>query len=231
MATNCKKPDPEQTAPASSDEVRYTRSVNRRRLLTAIGSGSLLATQKWTTPVINSVVLPSHANMSMFPVGRFGMGSEGTYNIPAQGLEESSIAQRQEAEILDFFIEAAEAANACSTNTCNTGSAANVTIEVVSTIASNPSSSECLQAQVNITPDGSCSSSLLCFDFMADVNGSTVTVAQNCDLKLTNISLVNGQLSGDWSYMSEGSDPAIGSGDFSIDENDASGCDTLGCPA
>ena len=94
----------------------------------------------------------------------------------------------------------------------------------------DPSPNECIQALVELHPDGSCSSDMQCFEFMANVNGSTVTVSQACQLKLTNLTLQNGMLSGNWSYASGGDSEAVtGNGTFNVPSNPSGGCDLLPC--
>jgi len=196
----------------------------RRALLVALLGAGAPISQKlipdtWKTPVVNSIVLTAHATTSS-PTGIFGPSEDSSSNSNASMFE--NIAGRTEAEILDLFVNAAEAADSCPTNTCDT--AGTVEVDVVATITQNPSLVECLQARVSIS-GSSCSSACLMYSFDAIVDGSTVTVAEDCELALTNVQIVNGVLQGDWNYTSP---PLIRVGTFSS-VGGSGGCGSLGC--
>jgi hypothetical protein len=202
--------------------------TRRRTLLVALlGAGSLgqrAIPGKWAKPVVDSVLLPAHAATSeVFVTGNFGSGTQlSSADFPS--LE--NIAERTEEEILDLFVNAAEA-NGCSTNSCSTGGTAKV--EVVATVTQNPSSVECLKAKVVLPEASSCSYKCLVFDFSpVSVNGSTVSVPQDCELKLTGVTLSAAGLSGSWSYSTAG---LSDNGTFLSPADENGGCDSLTpCP-
>lgn len=204
--------------------------TRRRTLLVALlGAGSLgqrALPGQWVKPVVDSVVLPAHATTTetetkaeMFPIGTFGSGAEiSSAEFPS--LE--NIAERTEEEILNLFVSAAEA-NGCSTNSCATGGTAQV--EVVATITQNPSGIECLKAKVVLPEASSCTSKCLIFDFSPiAVNGSNVTVPQDCELKLTDVTLSSAGVDGDWTYTTTG---LSYSGHFFAEADPDGGCDSL----
>lgn len=206
--------------PAGHDKTR------RRTLLVALlGAGSLgqrAIPGQWAKPVVDAVFLPAHAVTSIsdaFPIGTFGSGSElSSTDFPS--LED--IAERTEEEILDLFVNAAEASS-CTTNSCSTGGTAKV--EVVATVTQNPSSVVCLKAKVVLPEASSCSYKCLVFDFSpVSVNGSSVSVPQDCELKLTEVTLSTAGLNGSWSYSTSG---LSDSGTFFSPSDESGGCDSL----
>lgn len=204
--------------------------TRRRTLLVALlGAGSLgqrAIPGQWAKPVVDSVLLPAHAATSeVFVTGTFGSGTE--LNDTSTGFPSlENIAERTEEEILDLFVNAAEA-NGCTTNSCPTNGTAKV--EVVATVMQNPSSVECLKAKVVPEEAASCSSKCLIFDFSpVTVNGSTVSVPQDCELKLTGVTLSAAGLRGSWSYTT---DNLSDSGTFFSPADQSGGCDSLApCP-
>jgi hypothetical protein len=109
--------------PGESADVHNTKpspngdgSDARRRLVKAlVGSGSILAAGKmlpeeWTRPVVESIVLPAHAQATGIVSGLFrsDLGGEGPGPAASDSMPGSSI--------LDFFVPPAQAQNGISCN-------------------------------------------------------------------------------------------------------------------
>jgi len=210
---------------------------NRRRTLLAalVGAGIPLSERiisgKWVAPVVDAVVLPAHAKASgelEFPL-RYG--SPQVFSSKEEGRSFfADIAQRTEEEILNLFVSAAEANTCDAAVSCSVDGA--VTVEVFATIDSSPSNTACVKARVTHDEGSSCTPTKCeFFDFDATVNGQTVTVVNDCNLKLTNMSFDQTEFSVDWSY----SGPVITekTGSLTVPLNQGGGCEALTnqCPA
>jgi len=192
--------DSETTATETSH-----RSRRRALVIALFGAGAPLAhravPERWASPVVDAVLLPAHAATSpepeTFPTGTFGSGAD---IVSTDSTLFESIADRTEEEILNLFVEAAEA-NGCVTNSaCDSNG--EVDVRVVATITENPGENQCVQARVDIAGSTSCSQLCLFFDFTASVDGETVTINESCELDLQNMSLTEAGLSGQWAYAS-----------------------------
>lgn len=213
------------------DQSTNHHQTRRRALLaTLLGAGTPLSLRvlpdEWVTPVVDAIVIPSHAGTSLEdnPTGNYGSGSTGADATDSSLFD--NIVERTEEEILDLFISAAEAGGCDANSSCDT--AGTVDVAVVATINQNPSggANQCVQARVTIS-GSSCASSCQFFDFMASVDGQMVTIADNCELSLHGMTLTDDKLSGSWSYSSG---LLNRNGPFESPQDDGGGCGSLpGC--
>lgn len=220
-----------ETSPSANNAGNRRRTV----LLALLGAGAPLAHRtlpgEWIAPVVNSVILPVHAQTSPdpgvdTPVGNFGPGADMSKAIDSSLFD--NIAQRSEQEILDLFISAAEAGT-CSVPDSSCDSAAAVMVEVAATINDNPSNNECVQARVTVNGDaGSGCTFCTIIDFEAAVDGKKVTVSENCGLGLTDMTLTGSNLDGSWSYKPSGS-AVEQTGTFNSPRDEGGGCGSLTC--
>lgn len=217
----------------------HASSASRRRamLVAALGVGAPLAQRTmsghWVPPVVESVLLPAHAQTTspgapddeINPTGNFGTGD--LEEVDANTFLFDNIADRSEEEILDLFINTAEAAT-CNAIQCHSGG--NVSVLVVATFDSNPGPG-CVRGKVT-TSGGSCAPSCALFEYTATVNGQSVEVDDaGCELQLTDLSLTPAAFSGTWSFNSSGTFPIIASDGFVAAAN-GGGCDSLSpCPS
>lgn len=207
-------------------------SVSRRRamLVATLGVGAPLAQRtmsgNWVSPVVESVLLPAHAQTTspgapvddINPTGNFGTADI----VDANASLFDNIADRTEEEILNLFINSAEAAT-CNAIECH--AAGDVAVQLAATFDSNPGEG-CVKAKVT-TSGGSCAPSCTLFEYTATVDGQSVEVDDaGCELQLTDLSLTPAAFSGTWSFNSSGTVPIVASDGF-VAAADVGGCDSL----
>jgi len=225
-------------AETKSNKIAVDHQNRRRALLAAlVGAGIPLSERiisgKWVTPVVDAVVLPAHAKASqepelVFPL-RFGAPQVVGSNDNNRAFF-ADIAHRSEEEILNMFISAAEANTCDAAVSCATDGA--VTVEVFATIDGSPSNTACVKARVTHDEGSSCTPTKCeFFDFEATVSGQTVTVVNDCNLKLTNMSFDQTEFNVDWSYAGGAITEKTGS--LTVALNQSGGCEALTgqCPA
>ncbi|MGB5706480.1 MAG: hypothetical protein WBM41_06580 [Arenicellales bacterium] len=113
-----------------------TRNLARRKILRTlvVGGGALTAAkvtpEQWTKPVVEAVVLPSHATTSVIgrtlnPFGNFSSGPvmvDAVNPISEQLLADEPISE----ELLEFFMPSANAQPMCSNLSCDVEFSASV---------------------------------------------------------------------------------------------------------